>query len=137
MLARLFVLALALTGCAGLDRETFARRSLLVASDAVILCDLSQTLWMANGGRWNVGLREANPMLGSFPSNGAIVAANLGAIALNTAAYYILPRRWGSFVNGGVLLVEGANVATQPNHNTSDGYTGGQHHGCDVQRQIL
>ena len=47
--------------------QNYAPRGLLVASNAVILCDLSQTLWMADGGRWDHDFYEQNPLLGTQP----------------------------------------------------------------------
>ena len=128
-------LELAGAGCS----PTWTHRAIVAGGDAAILCDLSQTLWMADGGRFDHGLEEANPLLGRQPSTGAIVAANLGAIAVNTALYFVLPRRWGLAVNAGVLLGEGWNVATQPSHTDGVGRLtpyANRHHGCDVERKL-
>lgn len=131
---KLFVI-LAVSAC----NNVWERRATLVASNAVILCDLSQTLWMADNGKWDHGIVEANPILGQTPSTGTIVAASLGSIAVNTAMYFILPNKWGHYVNLGVLGVEGLNVATQPNHIEDNGMLtaySNQHHGCDIERKL-
>ncbi len=108
------VVALTILICTGCT-ATWERAATLGVSNAVIVCDLSQTLWMAHGGKWDRNLQEADPLLMSnHPSTGTILFANLGSIALNTAAYFLLSKRWGNAVNTSVLIVEGANVTTQP-----------------------
>lgn len=134
MLKRMLVVMVMLTGCLSGSQARWAKRASLAAGNAAILCDLSQTLWMADGGKWDHGLSEMNPVLGRYPGTGTIIGASLGSIAVNTALYYLLPGSWGTYVNGGVLLVEGANVTTQPN-NPQMGYAD-HHHGCDLQRKF-
>jgi hypothetical protein len=130
----LLALALPLLLLVDACTPAWGKRATLVASNLVVLCDLSQTTWMADGGKWDHMLHEGNPVLGEHPSEAAIVTASLSTIVVNTALYYLLPGDWGFYVNGSVLLVEGANVTTQPNAPGSD-YKD-QHHGCDVLRQM-
>ncbi len=129
---RVLALAAALGGCTA----TWQRRALLAASDVVVLCDLSQTLWMSDGGRWDRKQIESNPMLGDHPSTGAVIFAGLASVAVNTAAYFLLPHRWSTAVNVGVLVVEGANVSTQNLAVPVAVSKGFAHHGCDVTRQL-
>lgn len=112
------IMILLLSGCS----NTWVKRGTLVAGNAAVLCDLSQTLWMNHDNRWDRGYQEANPILGHSPSRDTIYAANLSTIAINTALYYFLPGKWGTYFNAGVLSVEGANVMTQP--------LGSAIHGC-------
>lgn len=132
---KLLILLTLLVGCTG----TWQRRAVLAGGTAVILCDLSQTTWMNDNNKWDRGLHEGDPLLGStHPSEGVVLAANLGSIALNAVAYLVLPARWGLAVNSSVFVVEGANVTTQPNptHNGQPMPYAAQHHGCDVGRQL-
>ena len=106
----LILLLVLVSGCS----NVWVRRGTLIAGNAAVACDLSQTLWMNHGNRWDRGYQEANPILGHSPSEETIYAANLGTIAVNTALYFILPEKWGTYVNAGVFGVEAANVTTQP-----------------------
>ncbi len=133
MMRRLLSLMLVLApGCSA----TWGRRAVLAGSNAVVLCDLSQTLWMSDHGRWDRHIVEGNPMLGEHPTPGMIVFASLASVAMNTAAYLLLSHRWGTAVNAGVLVVEGANVSTQDQGAPIAASHGIVHHGCDVQRQL-
>jgi hypothetical protein len=130
------VLTLSLMACMGTweKHPTFERRAsaaMLIASDAAIVCDLSQTLWMANRGRYDRGLTELNPVLGRTPSPARIVATNIVALGANTAAYFLLPKRWRPYYYL-VTLVEVANVLTQP--SAGDTARFGEHKGCDFQQ---
>ena len=114
---------------------TFERRTsltLMVASNAAIVCDLSQTLWMAHGGRYDRGLIELNPVLGRTPSPGRIVATHIAALVANTATYFVLPKKWRPYYFIAAVTIEGANVLTQP--SASDTMRYGQHKGCDFRQ---
>lgn len=134
----LLVLALSTTAaCMGTweKHPTFERHAsaaMLVASDAAIVCDLSQTLWMADGGKYDRGLTELNPVLGRTPSPERIIATNIAALAVNTAAYFVLPKKWRPYYFMSVTLVEGGNVLTQPSAGDTMRY--GRHKGCDFQQ---
>lgn len=134
MRAALLLIAFSTVACAGTweRHPTLERRTslaLMATSDAAIACDMSQTLWMADGGKWDHGLHEGNPLLGTHPSPTIIVGASVAALAVNTAAYFVLPARWRPYWFGGVTLVEGANVLHVPSN--PDTQTFGEHHGCD------
>lgn len=133
----LLVLALSTAACMGTweKHPTFERHAsaaMLVASDAAIVCDLSQTLWMADGGKYDRGLTELNPVLGRTPSTERIIATNIAALATNTAAYFVLPKKWRPYYFMSVVLVEGGNVLTQPSADDTARF--GEHKGCDFQQ---
>jgi hypothetical protein len=135
----LLVLALSTAAaCTGTweKHSTFERRAsltALVVSDVAIACDLSQTLWFADGGKYDHGLTEMNPVLGRTPSPERIIATNIAALVGNTALYFVLPKKLRPYWFGGVMLVEGANVLTQPNPQDA---RYGQHRGCDIQQNL-
>lgn len=134
----LLVLAISTTAaCMGTweKHPTFERHAsvaMVIVSDAAIVCDLSQTLWVADGGKYDHGLIELNPVLGRMPSPARIIATNIAALAVNTAAYFVLPRKWRPYYYMGVTLIEGGNVLTQP--SAEDAVRYGRHKGCDFQQ---
>ena len=121
------VAALAASGCAahpGLER--FAERSLLVESTAAIACDYGQTSWMSDGGKWDRGLHEADPLLMSqTPSGGMIAAAPAAYEGAMLVGYETLPRKWRLVMLVATAVVETANVATQPSGNQPRPFCGG------------
>jgi hypothetical protein len=83
---------------------------LLAASDIAIVCDTFQTLSMSDGGKWNHGLHEGNPLLGEHPSTTVIVGAGVVALVGNTALFYVLPPRLRPWWFGAVATAETVNV---------------------------
>lgn len=116
---RTIALALACAGCCAHQRiGAFA-----VSAGVLSACDWGQTLWAADGGRWDrpgsmpgTVQREQNPLLGPTPSIDELDGVFLGdelAIATVTAAP--LPR-WAKYaILGAVIAAEGYMVATHWN----------------------
>ncbi len=117
------LLALVLSiGCAG----TWGDRGLAttyVASSALVACDVGQTIWASDGGRWDRmapdgrALGERNPLLGQTPGPDTLLAIAVGnaiggAILLQSDA----PRwlKWAWF--GSVTAMEVINVPNNARH---------------------
>lgn len=106
--------------------ERFAERALLAEGSAAIACDYGQTRWMSNGGAWDRGLHEADPLLMSpTPSGTTIAIAPALAEGGLLVGYAKLPRGWRIALLAGVALVETANVVTQPAGNQPRPFCGG------------
>ena len=114
---RALVLALAATAGAACA-NVHVNRAALAASTAVLACDWAQTHAAAERGwqRWTPDGRrmvqqEDNPLLGAHPSTGMVGAYFLSVIALNAAAWTLLPRRWSTVASAGVVAVQTASIA--------------------------
>lgn len=109
-MTRVVLVLVLLAGCS----RQWVERGLLVENIAVIGCDRGQTQWMANGGAYDRGLFEANPLLGRTPSPMRIDAMNFGAIGAVAAGYRVLPPKLRLAMLISVALLETLNVTTNP-----------------------
>lgn len=102
-------LVIALSGCSSIT----AARVMTHVNNGLILCDVGQTLYASDGGRWDrpgdgpgTVQRELNPVLGPTPSLGFIGAVGGVDVAVNTAVGYSnLPSwlRWSWIAVVGVV----------------------------------
>src|SRR4051812_42067120 len=103
------MILLSLLGCASVRKH--ADLVLTWEANAVIICDHGQTQWMANGGRYDRGLQELNPVLGRTPSTTRIAVTNLAALVGNTAVHYANLLTWLKLtIHVSVAIIETANV---------------------------
>lgn len=94
------------------------QRATAIANTALIVCDLGQTLYVSDGGRWDrVGehgapLLERNPLLGRTPGASVIVTAAAIGVAANWILYASDAPEWLKTIGlSTVTGIEGANVA--------------------------
>jgi hypothetical protein len=90
----LIVMLLLGGGCVKNQRDLarWVDTSLLATSTASISCDWGYTHAEADRG-WR-GTREMNPMLGPTPSIGVVNAYFVSMLALNGAAWVLIPAKW-------------------------------------------
>ena len=112
MLTRLLPIVVALAGCATVGK--WGERALLAETVAVTACDRGQTQWMADGGKYDRGSYEVDPILGTHPSPARIDATNSAAIAGIVVGYRVLPPRLRLAMLLTVAVIETLNVATNP-----------------------
>jgi hypothetical protein len=84
-----------LAGCAGTfggPHHAAAARSpaLLALAEAATAADTATTIWMSDGARWDGRVREGDPLLGTTPSLGVLLAAFGVAAAGEWAAWRYL-----------------------------------------------
>ena len=71
-----------------------------VATDVLISCDIGQTLYASDYGKWDrfsrpgYVIRETNPLLGSTPSLRILIPAWVGAIGITTAIGFLHLPLW-------------------------------------------
>jgi hypothetical protein len=82
---------------------------MLVAAEAAIVVDTLQTRDLLQ--RRAAGFYEANPLLGSSPSDARLFATSGVAMLVTAAGWYFLPAPWRQVVTGGILAYEIPNVA--------------------------
>lgn len=118
-----FAIAL-LVGCTAAQHNT-AHGSLWLASNVLILCDYSQTVWASNNGRWDraspdtpgMVLAERNPLLGERPSVEFLSAVIVADIVVNTAVLALpLPDWVKTAWFGSIATVETYMVTTNNYH---------------------
>jgi hypothetical protein len=111
----LFVLLFSAACAAHPGLERWGQRALLAESTFALACDYGQTSWMADGGKWDRGLHEADPLLMSpNPSGGMIAAAPITYEGAMIAGYETLPNKWRWALLIATAVVETANITTQP-----------------------
>lgn len=105
---RALTLALAATAtCLGCHA---AQIGSLVASEAAIVADWQQTRCHAASG-WR-GTYEQNPLLGPAPSPHTVDLYMGGALVLNAALWYVLPKGWNTAAASVVAGFEAHTVIT-------------------------
>lgn len=82
---------------------------MLLAAEATILIDTLQTRDLLR--RRSEGFWEANPLLGSNPSDGRLFATTGAVMLLTAAGWYLFPSPWRQVLSGGILAFEVPNVA--------------------------
>lgn len=100
---------------AACEPPPWVHQATLAETDVALACDYGETSWMADGGRWDRGYYETNPILGEYPKR-AVVGAYLLAIAGAELVAWGLPPKWRSVVYYTVAAVETANVITNNPH---------------------
>ena len=93
-----------LVGCAHADRVA------IVAATASLVCDWAQTRTVAAVG-WPDGRGDINPIMGAHPSEWVVDGYFASAIAVNLAAWALIPRSWRSVYSAGVIGVEAYAIA--------------------------
>lgn len=136
------LIAYAVNTCAGCAiNHTNTNRALYASSAALIACDVGQTIWVSNGGRWDrlnaetgKPLTEANPMLGSSPSVGTLSTVLVTDLVVHSAIMLSpLPKWVKTAWAGGVVGVEAAAVGNNYDRTSSVcGLWGGE--AMDVSR---
>lgn len=114
---RAVLVVLLLSGC-GASGLGIANGTALGISTAALACDWAQTRSFAEIG-WQSRIdalrvqpyHEANPIMGETPSPGAVDAYFLGALALNAAAWFLVPRRWRMAIPIAVTLVQAGAIS--------------------------
>jgi len=113
---RSVALVLALSACA--PTWTGATHVATLTDDALIGCDVGQTIWESDGGRWDRPgvaqgsvLREMDPALGPTPPISLLTVVGVLAIYGTTLTGYSRLPSWAKFiVLGGIGAVEGTLV---------------------------
>jgi hypothetical protein len=83
--------------------------ALLVAAEVTIVIDTLQTRDLLRRG--SARFYEANPLLGSNPTDARLFATTGAAMLVTAAGWYLLPAPWRRLLTGGVLAYEIPNVA--------------------------
>lgn len=90
--------------------------SVLVAAETSLAMDALQTLDIKN----HAAFSEANPILGSSPSDSAVVAYFAGTMAVTAVVWYLLPSTWRTILPVTVLAVEIPQIAHNENNIAFD-----------------
>lgn len=107
---------LLLVGCSPASRPYHRayQKVILASVVAMAACDLSQTLNVSNGGRWDGIMAEHDPLLGQTPGATRLVGTAIVALAALGAFTYIpheyLPEEIKSTVLSYIAIGEGAMV---------------------------
>lgn len=110
------IVVLILASCSPASRPYHRayQKVLLASVVAMTVCDVSQTLNVSNGGRWDGIITEMDPVLGQRPGTARLVGTAIGALALLGAFTYIpheyLPEEIKSILLSYVAIGEAGTV---------------------------